>query len=446
MASVVLLTAAFAFRHRGGEIFALPHLWVWASLVGAFFVGRFLGQVPSALGPGWRVAAVTAVAVLLPGTWLAFGYLVLGAPGSQAARATVLIGAALLIGALLRVPTGHSRWVLLLAVQVLAGWLLVDIVYVRDGPGLYDYRVYLAGGATWVAGGEPYLAEVLQALPARAAEDPFLYPPPLLPFFGVLSLLPAAVAHWVWVALLLGSGAIAFRLLGASWRWSLLLLAFPPMAKGVDSGNVTHLLLLILAAAPFAGGGLVLSGLFKPHAGIPALWLVAERRWAQLALGIGGLLLIAVMTLPLTGLERWIEWVISLGYREQTQQALPILYGHSLAQYLPLWAFIGLAAVAILLPLVVWAGRRSLAGLGIATIVASPSLWPHGFAMALPAALRLPAPILWLVLGLSAGGSWWIWLLPIAGGVALLLDWNRPLPTDPLHPLAGRRGPWPNEP
>jgi hypothetical protein len=97
---------------------------------------------------------------------------VLGAAGSQVARAAALLGAALLIGALLRTPGGHNRWVLLLAVQAIAGWMLIDLAYVRDGPGLYDYRVYLAGGAAWVAGGAPYLGEVLAALPRTPAAAP----------------------------------------------------------------------------------------------------------------------------------------------------------------------------------------------------------------------------------------------------------------------------------
>jgi len=50
-------------------------------------------------------------------------------------------------------------------------------------------------------------------------------------------------------------------------------------------------------------------------------------------------------------------------------------------------------------------GRRGLAALGLASLFASPALWPHGFVFALPAVLMLESgTAVWLVLGAGAFG------------------------------------------
>jgi len=79
--------------------------------------------------------------------------------------------------------------------------------------------------------------------------------------------------------------------------------------------------------------------------------------------------------------------------------------------------------------------------LGLASILASPALWPHGFVFALPAVLMLESgPAVWLVLGAGAFGPN-MWLLFVAGWVAVL--GARRLPAGRLHPLGGTDGPWP---
>ncbi len=60
-----------------------------------------------------------------------------------------------------------------------------------------------------------------------------------------------------------------------------------------------------------------------------------------------------------------------------------------------------------------WLGRGldGLARFGVATVVGSPSLFSHGFVVALPAFLELRPVGLWLAIGLTSvapGLGWWL--------------------------------------
>jgi len=116
------------------------------------------------------------------------------------------------------------------------------------------------------------------------------------------------------------------------------------------------------------------------------------------------------------------------------------MFGYSLARYLPGALFAALCLVLIGVALLL-RGRPGLAALGLASIFASPALWPHGFAFALPALLMLESgTAVWLLLGAGAVGSN-IWLLFYGGWLAVVAA--RRLPAGRLHPLVGTDGPWP---
>jgi hypothetical protein len=132
-----------------------------------------------------------------------------------------------------------------------------------------------------------------------------------------------------------------------------------------------------------------------------------------------------LVTLPLVGVQSWRDWVAGLLYRQQSQVNLPILFGDSIAGVLPPLVYVAVSVAAVGAALVA-SGRRGLAAFGIATIIASPSLWPHGFVMAMPAILGFrSAALVWLALGLPPGavGMWAMtgWPLPLCsipiGGV-----------------------------
>ncbi len=97
-----------------------------------------------------------------------------------------------------------------------------------------------------------------------------------------------------------------------------------------------------------------------------------------------------------------------------SQPLLPeYLYGLGLPRYVPSPAFAGLAAGAV-----AWAwlgrGREGLARFGVATVVAAPSAFAHGFLVALPAFLGLRTAWLWVALGITSvapGVAWWLAIL-----------------------------------
>jgi Glycosyltransferase family 87 len=442
LAATVLLTAWIVVRYSGTSAFGLPFLVAWVLLVAALVIGRLAGLTLLAAG-GWRGLgrsfviglAIAALAGLV--AWLAFG-----APRSVAARFALLVAISTWVGIAVAARRREGSWlVALMAAETLATWPLVDSYLTVRPLTLYDFHVYIGAGQRLLAGGQPYLTQPLTQLPPGPFQDAFPYPPVLLPLFALAAQLPAAVAASGWVLLILAAAAVGLRLFGLGWRWVIVFLAFPPLVKGIDSGNVAYLAFPLFAAAPYAGGALVISTLLKVQFAVPVLWLIRERRWQALLAGVGITLGLILITFPLVGVDRWEDWVRALGYRATSQVNLPILYGLSLARYLPAAGFVLLSAVAVLLPLRL-RGWRALAALGLATIVVSPTLWEHGFLLALPAVLALDPVLLWPVLGIGIGGAG-LWVLVVLGALALFTgSRDQVLPEEPMHPLGGTTGPW----
>jgi hypothetical protein len=338
-------------------------------------------------------------------------------------------------------PTRLPSLGLILVVGIVVSWVLYDIWFWGQTNQLYDLDVYLGSAARWLAGGQPYMTAPVTAWPSSPGSDFFLYPPPLLPVFAALSRLPHGLASAVWVVFLVACAYKSYRILGLRRIWSVALLAFPPMAIGFESGNVASLTFLLFVAGIRAGGPLVVDGLFKTQTGLPALWLIRQRRWRGILAGTAIVAAIALVTLPLVGLHSWQDWWAGLGYRAASQSAVPALYGYSYARELPGWEFAAVSAALVGVALF-FRGRRGLAALGLAAIFASPALWPHGFVFALPALLMLEnGAAVWLVLGAGAVGPN-MWHVFAGAWVAVLAA--RRLPYGPLHPMAGTDGPWPN--
>jgi hypothetical protein len=391
--AAALLTAA-GFRDQLGATVAAPF--------GLTFAGLWVG-----------LAAVSIGAL-----WLGRKLLARGAGKSEASASWPLIG---------------------LIVWIVSGWLVCDLVIWQGSNHLYDLDVYLASAGRWMNGGTAYMTGPESSWPASAAQDYFLYPPPLLPVFGLLSRLPGGAVTLAWEAFLAWGAYASFRTLGLRWFWSLALLAFPPLMRGFESGNVASLTFLLFALGYRAGGSLLVGAPLKVQLGIPVLWLVRSRRWRGIVFGALVLVVIVLATLPIVGLESWRAWIASLGYRAQSQALVPSLYGYSFARVLPAAGFAALALLAAGLALL-FSGRRGLAATGLASIVAAPALWPHGFVFALPAVLQFESgALVWLVLGAAATGVD-MWLLYYMGWVAVLAAERVP---DHLHPLAGTDGPWP---
>lgn len=436
----------------GTSVDGIPVSPAWLLLVAACVLGFAGARV---LGAQGRERGARDLVALVAGGLLAAGSVVALLTGADHPRAigiaVLIVGTASMAGAGAAIgwwrPTLPIAG-LILAAEVVSIWLVRDTAIWATGRHFYDLRVYFAAAVHARLGQPVYLPAPITALPQSAAQDFFLYPPPLIPVLRVASRIPIGIAGPLFAGLMAGCAVLAFRLLGTPWRWSLALLAFPPLMKGMESGNVANLTFLLFVAGIRFGPTLVVGGLFKVQNVIPAAWLIRERRWRDVAVGVGVLAAVGLATLPFVGVSAWTAWLQGLGYRAQSQVNLPILYGLSPARVLPPLVFLGLSVGAVALAFAL-RGRRGLAGLGLASIVASPSLWPHGFVMALPAALATTSSTMaWLVLGVGAIGSAGLWLMAALAALVVLVgrwDGGR-IPDDPLHPLGGTRGPWTGRP
>jgi hypothetical protein len=345
--------------------------------------------------------------------------------------------------------------VVVLAAMGISASLLFDATFI-GGTAFRDLGIYLQAGLHFRLDQPIYLDRLVTGLPADPTAYPYLYPPPTLPFAAVLSLAPSAAVTIGWELGLLAAALAGLRLLGVGWRWSLVLLAWPPFAQGLYVGNVALPLFLLFVLGPWIGSGLVVGPLLKLQSGIAGLWLVRERRWREVV--VGGLILAGLIlaTLPLTGFDRWRAWLDGLAWFARSQPLVPrTFYGLALGEYIP--GLVALAAgLAITVLALVARGRPGLARLGAASVVASPSLYAHGFTLALPALLELRALAFWAAIALTSvpGGLTWFgaiaivvagWFVP---GLRRRVARASPFGSseDALHPLGGSAEPWPGAP
>jgi hypothetical protein len=116
---------------------------------------------------------------------------------------------------------------------------------------------------------------------------------------------------------------------------------------------------------------------------------------------------------------------------------------------------VGLAGIGLLGLALLVRGRALLARLGVVSVLISPSLYAHGFIVALPALLELRAEAVWAALAFMAAPLGPTWLIAPA---IVLASWGLPglrrgLGTtevrpgdDWLQPLRPAPRPWPGAP
>ncbi len=187
----------------------------------------------------------------------------------------------------------------------------------------------------------------------------------------MLAALPTAVADPVWFFALAAAALLALRLIGLRGGWEWLFLLWPPIFVGIFAGNIAPLLFLLFAAAPRVPAGLVVLGSFKLYQGVAGLWLIRTVKWRDIAIGLGVVLVAIVVTIPLTGIDRWVEWWRGLAnYQVLAQQFDGPYAGNTLSTQLPFPLFVVIAG-AVTLAAFIKTGREGLARLGVASVVVS---------------------------------------------------------------------------
>lgn len=194
----------------------------------------------------------------------------------------------------------------------------------------------------------------------------FRYTPPIALLFAPLGLLPWWLFLWLWTAT---SVAILTWLGG---RWTLVLLALPPIALELYHGNV-HLLIAAAIALgfrfPWTWSFVLLS---KITPGIGVLWFAVRREWRALGWALGATFVVAGVTF-VAAPHYWREFVDSLLSNLDQPQPFSI----------PPPAFI---RIPFALLLVAWGARTDRPWtVPIGATLALPIIWPHGLTVAVAA-------------------------------------------------------------
>jgi hypothetical protein len=214
---------------------------------------------------------------------------------------------------------------ILVASAILAGWDLWTWLSTELArPYLNDFRGYYAAAQIGVRGGWSRIYDLrLQAAAGEAIAGvrgnwvPFVNPPPMAWIMAPLTLLPFAVAYWLWDAILLGGVVASWRLVvtGDGWRRAATLLAtlavlpvtfaFMLGTSGLLNAIAVPVAWWLLKRRKDAGAGLVLAAAIaaKPQDAflLPLALLIAGRVRAFVAAAAGLAVLAAASLLTLGG-------------------------------------------------------------------------------------------------------------------------------------------------
>jgi alpha-1,2-mannosyltransferase len=322
-----------------------------------------------------------------------------------------------------------QRTVLWVIAVVVLGFRLAQLVRLMgEIQWGYDFSYYWTAARHLLDGQAIYSPAQLAGPYAPQGQLGFLYPPPLAAAVIPLALaFPSEPKSAAWVWLVLGASILAISvlslwrserlgdrhvLLAGRGRWLLLAaaFAFPPVVGELVLGNV-HLVLLGLLTLAWLGlrrstqGGELIGGMavgaaamVKVFPGVLLLWFLLTRRFRAAVGFVAAAAVLAIVTLPITGLQPWLDYPTVLA-----NLSAPSNTTDTLAPTVWLADVIGFTAARILVTLVgigllAWAAlrldaKRSFAVAVMVSILVAPALYHHYLAL-----LVLP-----LILGLSAG-------------------------------------------
>ena len=343
----------------------------------------------------------------------------------------------------------------------------------------YDFSAYWTAAGNLLHGLPIYVADQLTGPYAPQRQFLYLYPPPLAAAVTPIHLLIPTdyrVAAWIWAAfgtIVLATGTFTVarstglieRVRGATGLgpWILIVAAFtfPPVVGELVLGNV-HLLLFGLLSMAWLGvrrgdrTGEAMSGVavglaaaIKLFPVLLILWFLFTGRNRAVKWAILGGLAVVILSLPLTGIQPWLDYpaaLLNLSAPSDTTDTLaPTVWLASAIGFTAARAIVTLGALALLW----WSARtlRSRPSFAVAvllSVLVAPALYHHYLAiLVLPFLLLLPerGQLRWLALAylLMSGGEQtalgdWSWIvnrgLPTAGALILLIVALRPSHTE----------------
>lgn len=359
-----------------------------------------------------------------------------------------------------------TGWVAGGVVLILVAWRW--LVLVRDTPGdlAFDFRQFWQGARDVVNGVSPYPSPELLAtagdyLDSVGIQEVFRFPYPAgaavaLAPFGLLDFELAAV---LWSILLVAAIVGALRVLGVrDWRAYFVALSSAPIMSAIHLGTLTPVLVLLAAAvwrwrdrAVVAGGALALAVSLKLFLWPLVLWLMATRRYAAAAIASSVALLFTLAAwaaIGLVGLSDYPELLRRLSDVVADRGYSFVALGNALAlpeaasRALPWAAGLAVLGYAVALARRGEVGERGTFSLAlVATIVLTPIVWLHSFALlVVPLALAYPRIAwawglmwaFWVIPAQESDGALWRVLLAAAVVVAILWVSARPSRAAPV--------------
>jgi alpha-1,2-mannosyltransferase len=246
--------------------------------------------------------------------------------------------------------------------------------------------------------------------PVRASilvGNPSVYPPTAIVASTPLALLPQAAAAWLWFAVLGASLVAALRILGVrDWRCYVLAVMTPFVIQGTVFGNLTVLLVLVLAlawryrdeariAGTVIGAGVAMKFVVWPL----IVWLVVTRRFRAAGLAVACAVVLVFGTWAVLGFQGMTAYPHLLGELEKVYATRSISLATIAAGFgasLSVAVSVCWLAGALLLGGAAWVARRAdgdrraFTLCVAACVVASPIVWSSNAAF-----LLVPVAIAW---------------------------------------------------
>ena len=281
---------------------------------------------------------------------------------------------------------------LLVVVPITFAVLSIVLGYLNSWPIGFDFRGTLWEPAHALLDGMPIYPE-----PTReniVLGNPAVYPPVFILLSVPLALLPVAAASWLWFCVLGACVFAALRILGVrDWRCHVIALTSPVVTHGMFYGNLTIVMLLLVAVAwryreraRIAGIALGAAVAAKLFVWPVVVWLLLTRRFRAAAWAAVSAVALVFGAWALIGFEGLRDYPTLLRevqdvYAERSL-SLSTVAGALGADVPVAVAIAGLAGLAILGVAALKArgvdgDRRAFALAVGACVVASPIVWPN---------------------------------------------------------------------
>lgn len=186
----------------------------------------------------------------------------------------------------------------------------------------YDFDAYDAAARRLASGLPLYPAGMAEAYNSGSYAGLYLYPPPLavalipLTAFGT----DQAVLIWLWLRLAILVAGVALLPIPALARSAVLTVAALsfPVWYDINLGNLSVVLFALSAVVwrfrdrPVGSIGLAIAGVLRYPFGLVPLGWLAARRWRPVGWTILAGVVIVVATLPVVGIQGWLDYASSL--------------------------------------------------------------------------------------------------------------------------------------